>query len=135
MTPPEPAPAGDLTAQPAPATAAASRPAAATVADPPRCSTGGSGSGWPTRTGATGGHLQCDAVVPGAGRAFSRRAGGWELRVPRPALARLEYQLGVVDQCGRTSTEVDPANPVRVDTAFGTEVGAGAARLRSRRGG
>jgi enterochelin esterase family protein len=63
--------------------------------------------------------LECDAVVPGAGRAFSRRAGGWELRVPRPALARLEYQLGVVDQRGRTSTEVDPANPQRVDTAFG----------------
>ena len=63
--------------------------------------------------------LKCDAVVPGAGRAFSRRAGGWELRVPRPALARLEYQLGVVDQHGRASTEVDPANPRRVDTAFG----------------
>ena len=63
--------------------------------------------------------LECDSVVPGAGRAFSRRAGGWELRVPRPALARLEYQLAVVDQRGRASTEVDPANPRRVETAFG----------------
>jgi enterochelin esterase-like enzyme len=63
--------------------------------------------------------LECDSVVPGAGRAFSRRDGRWELRIPQPALARLEYQLGLVTHEGHASTEVDPAHPLRVDTAFG----------------
>ena len=63
--------------------------------------------------------LECDAVVKGAGRSFSRRDGRWELRIPRPSLARLEYQLGVVDHHGQASSQVDPANPLRVDTAFG----------------
>jgi enterochelin esterase-like enzyme len=63
--------------------------------------------------------LECDAVVKGAGRSFSRRDGRWELRIPRPSLARLEYQLGIVDHHGQASSEVDPGNPLRVDTAFG----------------
>jgi enterochelin esterase-like enzyme len=63
--------------------------------------------------------LECDAVVKGAGRSFSRRGGRWELRIPRPSLARLEYQLGVVDHRGQASSQLDPANPLRVDTAFG----------------
>ncbi len=53
-----------------------------------------------------------------AGRSAAA-AGGWELRIPRPSLARLEYQLGVVDHHGQASSQVDPANPRRVDTAFG----------------
>ena len=137
MTPPEPAradectepaPAGDLSARPAPASAPGrqrarrQRPGRQRRRSRTRrrCSTGGSASGWPTRTGATrrsrwsvtrwsparGGP---SAGARGAGSCGSRgrRWPGWST------------SWAVVDQRGRASTEVDPANPRRVDTAFG----------------
>lgn len=62
--------------------------------------------------------LDCDRVVPG-GRAFARVDGGWELRLPKPPLVRLEYRL-TVTRGGGAETVVDPANPDTVDTAFGS---------------
>lgn len=61
--------------------------------------------------------LECDRVVPGS-RAFQRSDGAWELRLPRPPLARLEYRLSVT-RGDTVETVVDPTNPDTVPTPFG----------------
>ena len=43
----------------------------------------------------------------------------WHLRIPRPALWRLEYLLELQHPDGGTETIVDPDNPLRVGGAFG----------------
>lgn len=50
---------------------------------------------------------------------FARVRRGWELRLPRPGVHRMEYLLKVTDADGTESTQVDPSNPLRVDGAFG----------------
>jgi len=67
----------------------------------------------------TGVALACDDAVPTDRRALRRREGGWVLRIPKPPLARLEYQLIVERASGGTSWITDPANPNVVQTAFG----------------
>lgn len=62
--------------------------------------------------------LDCSPAVPGP-RDFARVAGGWELRLPRPALHRLEYRLELTRPSGAHETVVDPANPQRAPTVFG----------------
>jgi enterochelin esterase family protein len=62
--------------------------------------------------------LDCDDAVPGP-RRFRRTATGWQLAIPRPDLARLEYRLVVTLRGGVTDVICDPDNPERVQTAFG----------------
>ncbi len=61
--------------------------------------------------------LDCARVVAG-GRVFERVDGAWELRLPRPPLARLEYRLALT-RGGIVEAVVDPANPDTVPTSFG----------------
>ena len=50
---------------------------------------------------------------------FEREGGGWELRLPRPAVAdRIEYQLELEHKGGRTELVCDPAAP-RTPGPFG----------------
>jgi enterochelin esterase-like enzyme len=62
--------------------------------------------------------LDCDDAVAGQ-RRFRRTATGWQLAIPRPDLARLEYRLVVTLRGGVTDVICDPDNPERVRTAFG----------------
>jgi enterochelin esterase family protein len=68
----------------------------------------------------TGVRLQQHAGVAGD-LEFSYHPGhrAWELRVPRPAVHRLEYRLELRHPDGRTETVCDPDNPRRVPGAFG----------------
>lgn len=50
---------------------------------------------------------------------FRRTRDGWELRLPVPDVARVEYRLVVTDEDGDTQVVVDPANELSVATAFG----------------
>lgn len=61
--------------------------------------------------------LDCDRAIQG-GRGLGRTEGGWELRLPRPPVQRLEYRL-TVTRGGASDTVLDPDNPLRVATAFG----------------
>src|SRR3954449_12817657 len=62
--------------------------------------------------------LDCDDAVPGP-RRFRHTTSGWQLAIPRPDLARLEYRLVVTLRGGVTDVICDPDNPERVRTAFG----------------
>lgn len=62
--------------------------------------------------------LDCDDVLEGR-RRFRRTASGWSLRLPRPALNRVEYRLLLTPRRGDTTVVCDPRNPERVETAFG----------------
>jgi enterochelin esterase-like enzyme len=57
--------------------------------------------------------------LPLADREFQRENGGWVLRLPELQLARLEYQVEVLDQDGEAHVMLDPDNPLRVPGAFG----------------
>jgi enterochelin esterase-like enzyme len=51
---------------------------------------------------------------------FERRGHGeWELRLPRPPVDRLEYQLELTGRTGHTELVLDPANPLRAAGPFG----------------
>lgn len=69
--------------------------------------------------------LDCDPVIPGS-RSFTHVGDAWELALPRPDLQRIEYRFTVtrtVDgEVGEVATEtiLDPDNPIRVETAFGS---------------
>ena len=58
---------------------------------------------------------------PRVGPDFARRGGGatWELRFPRPAADRMEYQLELTDPDGSTAIVCDPGNPLRAPGPFG----------------
>jgi enterochelin esterase family protein len=64
--------------------------------------------------------LQQHAGLPGD-LAFTHdaAAGRWELRLPRPAVWRLEYKLELHLADGRTEVVCDPGNPRRVPGGFG----------------
>jgi enterochelin esterase-like enzyme len=51
--------------------------------------------------------------------AFRRRGGRWELRLPRPPVARIEYQLLVERPDGRKQLVPDPLNPHEAPGPFG----------------
>lgn len=57
--------------------------------------------------------------VPGDRLDFTRVAGGWELRLPRPSVHRLEYKLQGVTTAGDEVWVLDPTNPNVVGGAFG----------------
>lgn len=61
--------------------------------------------------------LDCDPAVPGP-RALQRDGDGWHLYLPHPPLQRLEYRF-TVTRGSHVETVLDPANPLRVSTAFG----------------
>ncbi|HEY1509324.1 MAG TPA: alpha/beta hydrolase-fold protein [Solirubrobacteraceae bacterium] len=52
-------------------------------------------------------------------REFMRDNGGWTLCLPDTGLARLEYQLEVLDRDGDAHVVCDPGNPQRVPGVFG----------------
>lgn len=64
--------------------------------------------------------LDCERAIPTPTRELTHHDGGWEMVIPAPPLTRLEYTFSVVpDQGGPASSIPDPANPLRVETAFG----------------
>jgi enterochelin esterase-like enzyme len=71
----------------------------------------------PTRAFARVG-LDCDDAIPGP-RRFRHTSAGWQLAIPRPEVARLEYRLVVTLRGGVTDVICDPDNAERVQTAFG----------------
>ncbi|MDT4963484.1 MAG: hypothetical protein QOF87_3131 [Pseudonocardiales bacterium] len=50
---------------------------------------------------------------------FTRRAGVWTLRLPRPAVDRMEYLFEIADHRGKRATITDPGNPLWAGGAFG----------------
>ena len=50
---------------------------------------------------------------------FARTNGEWQLELALPAVARLEYELEVVDQNGDSARVCDPGNPHQAPGAFG----------------
>ena len=50
---------------------------------------------------------------------YDATAGIWQLRLPRPAVHRLEYRLELRHHDGRTETVCDPGNPRRTPGSFG----------------
>lgn len=50
---------------------------------------------------------------------FDRAEGGWQLRLPRPPVWRMEYRFGLQHADGGTEEICDPANPLRAPGAFG----------------
>jgi enterochelin esterase-like enzyme len=63
--------------------------------------------------------LRYDLALPEARRAYARHDGEWRLELPRPPVARLEYQLEVVHRDGVSEHVCDPGNPHRAPGAFG----------------
>jgi enterochelin esterase-like enzyme len=60
------------------------------------------------------------AVLPGAPDfTYLAETRTWELRLPRPAVRRIEYQLELTHADGGTETVCDPDNPRRVAGGFG----------------
>jgi len=57
--------------------------------------------------------------VPGDSLDFQRVDDGWELRLPRPPVHRMEYLFQVTGVDGEQATAVDPTNPRVVGGAFG----------------
>jgi enterochelin esterase family protein len=66
----------------------------------------------------SGVRLQQDAGVTGT-LDFRPDADGWELAARRPPVARMEYLLELHRADGSTELVPDPANPLRVEGAFG----------------
>lgn len=58
--------------------------------------------------------------LPGDALLFDRVDGGWELRLPRPTVHRMEYLYEVTGADGEQSVVTDPSNPRAVRGAFGT---------------
>jgi enterochelin esterase-like enzyme len=52
-------------------------------------------------------------------RAYARHGREWRLELDRPPVARLEYELEVVDRDGHRERLCDPGNPHRAPGAFG----------------
>ena len=63
--------------------------------------------------------LQQDVRLPGEVLGFVREGSDWVLRVPRPAVDRMEYSFELSHVDGRSEWVVDPDNPERVGGAFG----------------
>lgn len=71
----------------------------------------------PAADAPTGVALDCDRAVPGP-RDLRPDGDRWVLDLPRPPLHRLEYRFAVT-RGTHTEVVLDPANPLRVATAFG----------------
>jgi enterochelin esterase family protein len=56
---------------------------------------------------------------PRIGPEFEPEGGVWRLRLPRPAVDRLEYRLELTGEDGSVHVVCDPANPLRAPTPFG----------------
>jgi len=52
-------------------------------------------------------------------RSFARDGAEWVLDIDPPAIARLEYELELVDGDGASALGLDPGNPLRAPGAFG----------------
>jgi enterochelin esterase-like enzyme len=63
--------------------------------------------------------LCSDLRLGDAERSYRRADGGWVLRLAPPPVARLEYQLELIDADGRSERACDPDNPHRAPGAFG----------------
>jgi enterochelin esterase-like enzyme len=64
--------------------------------------------------------LRPEVRVPGDQLSFrSASHGVWSLRLPRPAVDRMEYLFELTHADGGTETVCDPGNPRRVPGAFG----------------
>ncbi|MFL6163221.1 MAG: alpha/beta hydrolase [Jatrophihabitantaceae bacterium] len=63
--------------------------------------------------------LQQEVRVPGDRLNFRYRQGMWRLRLPRPAVDRMEYLFEIEHRNGDRQTMPDPANPRRAPGAFG----------------
>ncbi len=63
--------------------------------------------------------LQQDVRVPRERLNFNYRRGAWSLRLPRPAVDRLEYLFELIHPNEGRETITDPGNPLRVAGAFG----------------
>jgi enterochelin esterase-like enzyme len=63
--------------------------------------------------------LQQEVRVPGDRLNFRYRQGMWRLRLPRPAVNRMEYLFELEHRNGDRQTMQDPANPRRAPGAFG----------------
>lgn len=107
----------DLAVAPAPATVPVLPPAAPTAAIPPGPEVTADEIVFRVADpehdlGGVG--LVQEVRVPGDKLGFASVPGGWELRLPRPPVARMEYRLNI------DGGEVcDPANPLRSPGAFG----------------
>lgn len=63
--------------------------------------------------------LVTDLALPPERTAFTRRRGGWVLRLDRPRVHRLEYRFALDLGTGEPETVVDATNPRRAPGAFG----------------
>lgn len=63
--------------------------------------------------------LYQEVRVPARCLDFTATAPGWELRIPRPAVDRMEYLLQLRAADGQVHVTPDPANPLRVPGPFG----------------
>src|SRR5215210_1644318 len=63
--------------------------------------------------------LSQDVRVPGDKLDFRREDGTWSLRLDRPDVDRIEYQLVLKHSGGGTEYVCDPDNPLRSPGAFG----------------
>lgn len=63
--------------------------------------------------------LSQDIRIPGDQLDFGYRRGWWSLRVPRPAVDRMEYLLELRHHNEGRETILDSGNPLRVPGAFG----------------
>ncbi len=63
--------------------------------------------------------LSQEVRVPGDQLDFARTPQGWELRLPRPSVWRMEYRLELRHPDGGREEVCDPANPLRAPGAFG----------------
>lgn len=67
----------------------------------------------------SGVRLWQDLAIPGDRLEFAQVDGGWELRLPRPSVHRMEYMFEVRDDDGEVTLGLDPSNPLVVGGAFG----------------
>ncbi len=63
--------------------------------------------------------LWVELGLPGESLDFDEVAGGWELRLPRPTVHRMEYLFEVTGADGEHARTIDPSNPQLVDGPFG----------------
>ena len=63
--------------------------------------------------------LWAELGLPGESLDFYEVEGGWELRLPRPTVHRMEYLFEVTGADGEHAMRVDPSNPRLVGGPFG----------------
>ena len=63
--------------------------------------------------------LAQEVRIPGDQVDFRRTSDGWQLKLPRPQVSRMEYLLELRHDDGSRELVTDHANPLRVQGAFG----------------